>query len=77
MIFTCFSSSLFTVILKKKQFYKRIHTQSRSVERRICSQIQDLQVFKKIYMSQRNPKEVFHTAYLVQLHYVALSIFIL
>ena len=34
--------------------------QIRSFERRICSQTQDLQIFKKFHMSQMNPKEVFH-----------------
>ena len=43
---------------------KRIHPQSRSFERRICTQTQDLLIFKKCYMYQMNPKEVFHnTAY--------------
>ena len=33
---------------------------------------QDLQIFKKFYMSQMNPKEVFHnTAFSVQLPYIA------
>jgi len=44
--------------------------QSRSFERRICVQTQDLQIFKKFNMSQKNPKEVFHnTAYSVRLTY--------
>ena len=43
-----------------------------SFERRIGVQTQDLQIFKKFYMSQMNPKEVFHnTAYSVQLPYIA------
>ena len=51
---------------------KRIYPQSRSFERRICTQTQDLQIFKKINMSQMNPKEVFHnTGYSVQLPYIA------
>ena len=37
-----------------------IHPQSRSFERRICAQTQDLQIFKKFYMSEMNPKEAFH-----------------
>ncbi len=42
------------------------------VERRICAQTQDLQIFKKFNMSQMNPKEVFHnTAYSVQLPCIA------
>ena len=49
-----------------------IHPQSRSFERRICTQTQDLQFFKKFNMSQMNPKEVFHnTAYSVQLPDIA------
>ena len=48
------------------------HPQSRSFERRICAQTQDLQIFKKFNMSQMNPKEVFHnTAFSVQLPYIA------
>ena len=44
----------------------------RSSEHPICAQTQDLQIFKKFYMSQMNPKEVFHnTAYSVQLSYIA------
>ena len=51
---------------------KRIHPQSRSFERRICTQTQDLQIFKKFNMSQMNLKEVFlNTAYSVQLPYIA------
>ena len=48
---------------------ENINPQSRSFERRICAQIQDLQIFNK---SQMNPKEVFHnTAYSVQPPYIA------
>ena len=57
---------------KKNLFWKRLHPQSRSFERRICAQTQDLQIFKKCNMFQMNPKEVFHnTAYSVQLPYIA------
>ena len=50
----------------------KIHPKSRSFQGRICSQTQDLQIFKKFNMSQMNPKEVFHnTAYSVQLPYIA------
>ena len=53
-------------------FWKRIHPQSRSFERRICNQTQDLQIFKKFNMSQMNLKEVFHdTAYSALLPYIA------
>ena len=46
--------------------------QSRSFERRIYAQTQDLQIFKKFNMSRMNPKEVFNnTAYSVQLPYIA------
>ena len=39
---------------------------------RIFAQTQDLQIFKKFYMFQMNPKEAFHnTAYSVQLYYIA------
>ena len=49
-----------------------MHPQSRSFERRICAQTQDLQIFRKFDMSQMNPKEVFQdTAYSVQLPYIA------
>ena len=45
---------------------------SRSFERRICAQTQDVQIFKKCYMSQMNSKDVFHnTAYSVQLPFIA------
>jgi len=38
----------------------------------LCAQTQDLQIFKKFYMSPINPKEFVHnTAYLVQLPYIA------
>ena len=58
--------------LKKKLILKTYPPQSRSFERRICAQTQDLQIFKKFNMSQMNPKEVFHnTAYSVQLPYIA------
>jgi len=41
-------------------------------ERRLCAQTQDLQFFKKFYMSQMNPSEfVPNTAYSVQLPYIA------
>jgi len=50
----------------------KIHPKSRSFQGRICSQTQDLQIFKKFNMSQMNPKEVFHnTASSVQLPYIA------
>ena len=46
--------------------------QSMSFERRIYAQTQDLQIFKKFYMSQMNLKQFVHnTAYSVQLHYIA------
>ena len=49
-----------------------MHPQSRSFERRICAQTQDLQILRKFDMSQMNPKEVFQdTAYSVQLPYIA------
>jgi len=39
-------------------------------ERRLCAQTQDLQIFKKFYMSQMNPKEL-SNAYSIQLPYIA------
>ena len=46
--------------------------QSKTFERQICAQTQDLQILKKFNMSQMNPKEVFHsTAYSVQIPYIA------
>ena len=52
--------------------HSHIQPQSRSFEHRICAQTQDLQIFKKFYMSQMNPKEAFHDlAYSVHLHYIA------
>ena len=39
---------------------------------RLYAQTQDLQIFKKFYMSQTNPEEfVYNTAYSVQLPYKA------
>ena len=59
-------------IIKKTNSKKRIHPQSRSFERRICAQTQDLHIFKKFNISQMKPKEVSHnTAYSVQLPYIA------
>jgi len=59
-------------LIIKKTNSENVSTQSRSFEDRICSQTQDLQIFKKFNMSQMNPKEVFHnTAYSVQLPYRA------
>ena len=38
---------------------------------RLYAQSQDLKIFKKLYMSQMNPKEFVHnTAYSVQLPYI-------
>jgi len=63
------------LIILKKLILKTYPPQSRSFERQICAQTQDLQIFKKFNMSQMNPKEVFHnTAYQVQLPYIALSL---
>ncbi len=36
---------------------ENISTKKYDFERRLCAQIQDLQIFKKIYMSRMNPKE--------------------
>jgi len=68
--FSHLMSSLFKNL--KKLILKTYSPQSRSFDRQICAQTQDLQSFKKFYMSQMNPKEVFHsTAYSVQLPYIA------
>ena len=51
------------LIIKKKTILKTY---------RFCPQTQDLQIFKKFYMSQMNPEEFVHnTAYSVQLPYIA------
>ena len=47
-------SSLFNNL--KNLFWKRIHPQSRSFERRICAQTQDLQIFKKFYVSNESER---------------------
>ena len=50
-----------TILLDYCIIFKRIHPQSRSFERRICAQTQDLHILKLCNMSQMNPKEVFTT----------------
>ena len=51
---------------------ENVSTQKYDFERRLCAQPQDLQVFKKFYMSQMNPKEFVHnTAYSVYIPYIA------
>ena len=56
----------------KINFYFLNMFQSRSFERRIRAQTQDLQILWKFNVSQMNPKEVFHNiAYSVQLPYIA------
>ena len=60
-----FPFDLILAILQTKlaKFWRRIkggwslRAQSRSFERRICAQTQDLQIFKRFYMSQMNPKQ--------------------
>jgi len=67
-----FNSFLKNCCQKRKLILKTYPTQSKSFERRICAQTQDLQIFKKFNMSQMNPKEVVHnTAYSVQLPCIA------
>ena len=46
--FTLFSS----------KFPSNIYSILYGFERRICAQTQDLQIFKKFYMCQMNPKEI-------------------
>ena len=41
----------------KKDNSENESTQKYDFERRLCAQAQDLQIFKKFYMSQMNPKE--------------------
>ena len=56
----------------KKNNSENVSTQKNDFERRLCAQTQTLQIFKKFYMSQMNPKEFVHnTAYLVKLTYIA------
>ena len=51
---------------------ENVSTQKYDFKRRLCAQIQDLQIFKRFYMSKMNPKEfVPNTAYSVQLPYIA------
>ena len=53
-------------------FYNNVSNQKYDFERRLCAQTQDLQILKKFYMPQMNPKEFVHkTAYSVQLPYIA------
>ena len=44
-------SSLFNNLKKTEN----VSTQKYDFERRLCAQTQDLQIFKKFYMSQMNP----------------------
>ena len=69
MQFLHFLSSLFNNL---KNNSEKVSTQKYDFERRLCAQTQDLQIFKKFYRSQMNPKEFVHnTAYSVQLPYIA------
>ena len=64
------------ITLFSSKFPSNIYSILYGFERRICAQTQDLQIFKKFYMCQMNPKEVFHnTAYSVQLPYIAFTPF--
>jgi len=59
------------LIIKKKKNSENVFTQKYDFERRLCAQTQDLLIFKKLYMSQMNPKEVVHKiAYSVKLPYI-------
>ena len=54
----------------KKNNSENVSTQKYNFERRLCAQTQDLQIFKKFYISQMNLKEFVHnTQYLVSLPY--------
>ena len=60
------------LIIKKKNNSENVTTQKYDFKRRLCAQTQDLQIFKKLNMSQMNPKSVFHSAaYSVQLPNIA------
>ena len=50
--------------MEKKINSENVSTQKKDFERRLWAQTEDLQIFKKFYMSQMNPKEFVHnTAY--------------
>ena len=50
--------------MEKKINSENVSTQKQDFERRLWAQTPDLQIFKKFYMSQMNPKEFVHnTAY--------------
>ena len=58
--------------LSINQCKNHVSTKKYDFERRLCAQTRDLQIFKKFYMSQMNPKGFVHnTAYSVQLPYKA------
>ena len=67
--FECFECFEWYLVIKKNRFWKRIQPQSGSFERRIIGQAQDLQIFKKLNMSQMNPKE-FSTTLHTQFNYL-------
>ena len=55
----------------KKNNSENVSTQKYDFERRLCAQTQDLQILKKFYMSQMNPKEFVHnTAVHTQFNYL-------
>ena len=61
--------------IKEKLILKTYPPQSKSFERQMCAQTQDLQSFKKFYMSQMNSKKAFHnTSYSVKLPYHSRSL---
>ena len=60
----------YLVILKINS--ENVSTQKYDFERRLWAQTQDLQILKKFFMSQMNPKEIVHNAaYSVQLPEIA------
>ena len=55
----------YLIIYKKKLILKAYPPQNRSFEHRICDQTQDLQIFKKCYMSQMYPKEALYNVHCI------------
>ena len=50
---------------------ENVSTQKYDFERRLCTQTQELQVDKKFYMSQVNPKEFVNNTHIFHLPYIA------
>ena len=52
---------------------ENVSTLKYDFEHRLCAQSQDLQIFKKFYMSQMNPKEFVHNTH-TQFNYLTLPV---